>query len=347
MFRSKTLFILGAGASHEVGLPVGETLKEQIADKIDIQFENGHTQKSGDPEILQALRNHALRLDGGWGNINLYTQRAHQLVKALPQAISIDNLLDGHRGDAAVELCGKLGIVKCILQAERNSKIYFDPTRHDTIQFRNAPINWFAGLVKVLTENVARTEAESIFDNVKFISFNYDRCLEHYLYNALGSYYALDSSQIAAVTRKLQVFHPYGQVGKLPWQASINSVPYGSEGSDILVLSKQIKTFFEKVQEEADMAEMKKAVEDAEVIVFLGFGFHRKNLELIDPGIPCKAKRVFATALGISKSDCDIVNREIVEMLRQEHKAAVVEIREGLKCSELFSEYWRSLTSSY
>ena len=38
MFESKTVFVLGAGASHEVGLPVGSGLAEIISKKLDIRF---------------------------------------------------------------------------------------------------------------------------------------------------------------------------------------------------------------------------------------------------------------------------------------------------------------------
>ncbi len=34
MFKSKTLFIVGAGASAEAGLPIGRELKVKIRDKL-------------------------------------------------------------------------------------------------------------------------------------------------------------------------------------------------------------------------------------------------------------------------------------------------------------------------
>ena len=42
MFHRKTLFILGAGASAEIGLPVGGGLASVIASKMDVRFEMGH-----------------------------------------------------------------------------------------------------------------------------------------------------------------------------------------------------------------------------------------------------------------------------------------------------------------
>src|SRR5260221_230572 len=42
MFHRKTLFILGAGASAEIGLPLGGGLASVIASKMDVRFEMGH-----------------------------------------------------------------------------------------------------------------------------------------------------------------------------------------------------------------------------------------------------------------------------------------------------------------
>jgi hypothetical protein len=55
MFKSKTLFVVGAGASCEVGLPTGEKLKGLIAQKVNIAFSDGVKQRSGDHEITEAL----------------------------------------------------------------------------------------------------------------------------------------------------------------------------------------------------------------------------------------------------------------------------------------------------
>jgi hypothetical protein len=55
MFEAKTVLVLGAGASAEVGLPIGNQLLTSICKLIDIKFDFG-TQKSGDNHILSALK---------------------------------------------------------------------------------------------------------------------------------------------------------------------------------------------------------------------------------------------------------------------------------------------------
>jgi hypothetical protein len=73
MFVSDTVFVLGARASHEVGLPVGSQLAEIISKKMDIRYEKAFPsrKRGGDigrfprriniwPSRCSAL--HALRL---------------------------------------------------------------------------------------------------------------------------------------------------------------------------------------------------------------------------------------------------------------------------------------------
>lgn len=351
MFRSKTLFILGAGASQEVGLPIGDDLKLRIAQKIDIRFDDGWTQSSGDRQITEALRSLAREANELRSDINPYLQSCWALRDALPQAISIDNLLDAYREDKKSEICGKLGIVSSILEAERSSKIYCSDTDGKKIDFNGLNETWLHGLVKILTENVARGEIDRIFQNIYILNFNYDRCIEHYLKHALQIYYSLDNNAIENVMNLIKVIHPYGSVGKLPWQEGTHPprVPFGSTRSDILSLSRQIKTFNESVHEEDEIKVIHELIEEAEIIVFLGFAFHRQNLQLITPNRPCKAKRVYATAFGISGSDCNVIESELREVLKQSGSgtsSASIHFRNDLKCGNLFNEYWRSLTAS-
>jgi hypothetical protein len=61
MFKSKTVFIVGAGASQEAGLPTGAQLKDAIAKKLNITYKVGIDPTSpdtGDGAIAWALVEH-------------------------------------------------------------------------------------------------------------------------------------------------------------------------------------------------------------------------------------------------------------------------------------------------
>ena len=345
MFKKKTLFVVGAGASEEARLPTGHKLKSIISDKLSITYEHGNTQITGDREIVKALRQYVKQENGQPGDINPYLDAGWRISEAMPQAISIDNFIEAHEGDEKIELSGKLAIVRAILEAEHNSLLSVEQ-RHAVPQLnhKNLGGTWYNSFAQLLTEGVHRKNVGDIFKNISFITFNYDRCVEHFLFHSLQTYYGLVGEDAAELVRTLSIYHPYGVVGALEWQGGQHTVPFGrrSASVDLLSLSGQIKTFSERIEDEAVTAAMRQLVRDAEVIVFLGFAFHPQNMELIRPTERSEAKRVIATAMGISDSDTAVVIHDILELLESTPSHTAIELRNGLHCHELFGEYWRS-----
>ena len=120
---SKTVYIVGAGASSEAGLPIGNKFIKKITQLLNIEHDITGRLKSGDGTIAQALRNHVASPEGRPGDIGPYLQGAHHIRKALSQAISIDNFIDQHRGNEKIAVCGKLAIAKVILDEENGSRL--------------------------------------------------------------------------------------------------------------------------------------------------------------------------------------------------------------------------------
>lgn len=109
MLKKKTVLVVGAGASCEVGLPAGDKLKGIIPKKLNIRFENFSKLASGDPDIVEGCRSIA-----GRGDIN-------PLRAAGVSTAGIDNYLHADAHDALIIEMGKLGIAASILEAERKS----------------------------------------------------------------------------------------------------------------------------------------------------------------------------------------------------------------------------------
>jgi hypothetical protein len=53
MFQRRTLFVLGAGSSNEVNMPLGTDLAKMIANKLDIQFDGGALVGDGDRDLFE------------------------------------------------------------------------------------------------------------------------------------------------------------------------------------------------------------------------------------------------------------------------------------------------------
>jgi hypothetical protein len=122
MFKRRTLFILGAGASHEVGLPVGIALAQQIRKMVDIRFEGGfrHTGE-GDLSLYEHLTRTAPH------NRQSYQFAGWLIRDGILLSSSIDDFLDQHQDNEEVKLYGKAATVKCILEGTQFAPICQSP----------------------------------------------------------------------------------------------------------------------------------------------------------------------------------------------------------------------------
>jgi hypothetical protein len=337
--------VVGAGASVEVGLPMGSALLEQIVQLTHYSFDFSRL-KTGDNTIFEALKislNEGREVD----KLNEHLRAARQLGQSAQQALSIDNVIDALE-DPKVELVGKMGIVRAILKAESASQSFKHPDHMaDSLDLTRFKDSWYSSLTKLLTENIRRSEIGSIFDNLTIINFNYDRCLEHYLPISLSSYYGLPVDEIREVMANLPIYRPYGVAGRLPWQrGEAPSVHFGAcSPGQLAQVVQQVRTFTERVEEGAELQQMRQAVAEADRIVFLGFAFHRQNVELIANAVQDHTE-IVATAYAISASDKSVIHQELERAF--EFSGVLNDGRVELAdmtCAQFFREYWRTLTA--
>jgi len=345
MFRAKTVLVIGAGASVEVGLPMGPELLKQIVNMIQIRFDH-YRQSSGDVGILEAIKicvNEGANVE----KTNQHLKAARQLAESAKQALSIDNVIDALE-DAQVELVGKLGIVRAILKAEANSsKFKRVDNMPDSLDITKFEETWYSSLSKILTENVRKSQITEIFDNLEIINFNYDRCLEHYLPISLGSYYGVPPADVREIMQGLVIHRPYGVAGRLPWQkGDAPSVDFGGGSPKQLAdVAQQVRTFTERVEEGDALAAIRNTVANADRIVFLGFAFHRQNVALISQKMQDHAE-IIATAYQISGSDKSVIETELGKAFDHEYSINDHRIKlSDMTCSQFFKENWRTLTA--
>src|SRR5262249_9458227 len=266
MFKRPTLFVLGAGASAEVGLPLGSELAAIISKKMDIRFDDFGMKHvgSGDAELFaQVLYRHRQEA-------NAYQRAAWLIRDGISLARSIDDFLDLHCSNAYVNRYGKAVIARAILEAERQSKLYFDAGL--TLNPNEVAHTWLVKFMHMLSPGIPKENVRRIFENISFIVFNYDRCLEHPLANALPKLYSIREEEAREIVRGLNILHPYGVVG---------DAPFGSNRADYFALADAIKTYTEQIDAAETTAKLVAEVERAECIVFLGFAFHSQNIQML------------------------------------------------------------------
>jgi hypothetical protein len=344
MFRRRTLFVIGAGASKEAHVPIGPELANMIAGKLSVLKDDvmGGIKGFRDPELYTPLlRSHC-------AGIAEYAQAAQLISQGVRLSSSIDDFLNVHSKNARILELGKAAIVRSILEAELGSLLYVDPSNiYNKMRFENLEKTWFVKLMRVMGSGIDPSNVKQALEKTSFIIFNYDRCVEQFLTFALQSLYGLRGEQAADALSGATIIHPYGTVGDFP------GIPFGENKhnrADYFGLASRIKTYTERLTETDTLERMKDEVAKAQCIVFLGFSFLEQNMALLKPPKMIDRKYIFATGYGMSDSGCNVVKEELLSFFNGAHRdiarrADMVQVNNKLKCADLFDHYARSLNA--
>ncbi|NOG83805.1 MAG: hypothetical protein HND49_08370 [Planctomycetes bacterium] len=199
-------------------------------------------------------------------------------------------------------------------------------------------IKWYGDVVNELKPS----SVDSFDNNVSFLTFNYDRSFEHYLFLSIKNSYEeiKDVKQCAEIVSSIPIIHLHGQIGKLPWQSNDGSGRQYSESFEeikyirktlsrnveylgstlakarhyIVNISKQIKIIHEKeLDSDDEFQKAKILLNNAENIYFLGFGYHdvnlkRLNISQISPISPKIKRNIDGTSYGIGAAKRKHIN---------------------------------------
>lgn len=343
-------FVVGAGASSEYGLPVGEKLKADIVSALRQRTPGGNVQ---DENLYYAICDFASADQDSPNNMQPYIGAVEHIAHSLVLSPSIDNFINSHQGDRRVELIGKLGIAKCILDSERGSALSlrrdrnsdpFAPRRTPRLNFNDFSDTWLTALFKLLNQDCPFQSLKAKLSKIALVVFNYDRCVEQFLFEAIKSFYRVNDAEAKEALSALDILHPYGVIGLLPWQAD-EHIPFGTD-ADRRVLTRasaNIKTFSESnAVNDEDTRQIRDLIAGSRSLVFLGFGFIPLNMRLLQPAShhpDCKRNTVFATAYNISTFDRERICEELKTLSGSK---LVPHLTDG-KAGKLFNEFTRGI----
>jgi hypothetical protein len=191
------------------------------------------------------------------GDYNEWRAAGCMVAEGIGYTRSIDAYLSAHKDNEKIKICGKLAIAHTILAHERSCALYVD-TR-STSGFANRDVverSWFSDLLYLMQDGIVASEnLDNIFDRLCIINFNYDRCVEQFLFYALQHLYQIDQSRAFQLMRRLTIFHPYGQVGFMPWEPSDRrQVGFGAKDyGELVELSAEIRTFNEQLEDKKEL----------------------------------------------------------------------------------------------
>lgn len=316
--------VVGAGASSEYELPLGSTLREKIVSALKQRSPGGNV---ADQDLYYAMTE-LVKVDPDCpGNITPYIRAIENINDSLCQSPSIDNFINSHQGDKRIEVCGKLAIAKCILDAERNSDLYFDDRvpwhdRGGKIDFNSVANTWLNSFFKLITQDCSFPRLKERFGTIALIVFNYDRCVEHFLLNSIINFYRVTEQQAADALSAAEIYHPYGSIGPLS-KTQDGAITFGqkSDHPTLIKAVSSIRTFSESITMASEQAfRIKKLVATSEILLFLGFGYIPLNMRLLaatDGQFPPNhGTRIFATTLGVSSYDKLRISSELKNFSR-------------------------------
>jgi len=247
MIKTKTLLILGAGASMDYDFPSGFRLMEDIlnfvSEKVKM-FEMAYEQRLIFLALLLSYDDKDVERDKFGLNIQLIKDFARDLEYSGIR--SIDEFLANKEQYKSL---GKLCIAICISNYEGKvgtfNKVWNEEEKRYTLRHQ-----WYAHLWQRICETEHDNILLSIDDlkqsikNLVIVTFNYERSLEQYLVNAIQGHFGLSgSAALELVNQNLKIIHVYGDLG------SLNDAPFGSLAKGLTERNADIFDEISKLQE--------------------------------------------------------------------------------------------------
>jgi hypothetical protein len=285
MFKRPTVFVLGAGASHPYGFPLGSGLRDIV-----IAPERGY------PERERAFWRHPGQLARELGMEKQY--RAFTEKLRLSAYASVDQFLEKNSAFTDV---GRLAIAAALIPRER-PPLLFPPLapRRD---------HWFEVFANMLHVG----DRKFLRNRVTIITYNYDRSLRNYLWNVMAARLPSTSSVRRKHFYHLPIIHLHGQLGMLGAlvDAKHGTLPYGTplDAEAVQVAMREITVIHAANPTTHEFIAARQALREAERIYFLGFGYNPTNLDRLQVfrnswSAKRKAKCIVrGTSVGLSERD--------------------------------------------
>ena len=299
MINEPTVLVLGAGASQPYGFPTGRDLLLKIcADLI-----NEGTPLSKNMSTCGYPRDQ---------------QKAFRDPLFFSMLPSVDAFLENRPEFLEI---GKTVLSCALIPYER-----LDPVHN-----RTSTMQWYEYLFSKITS--VRDEFGK--NKLSIVTFNYDRSLEQFLFNALTNTFGGDEAETYQLLRKVPIIHVYGQLGQYPGIAGGVGRQY-SQTVNTEIVSRCVSEI-KIVHEGADnnlFSEARKLLLAARKVCFLGFGYHEINLKRISPGKVLDHTSIYGSAFHLleaekKKAEALVVryfqreitlghrNEDVLEMIRQ------------------------------
>jgi hypothetical protein len=277
MITRPTVLILGAGASIPYGFPSGAGLIDYTLTDLP------STPNTSAPSITprRKLIFDLLCKCHGEEDVVAFSRALGRSGK-----LSIDAFLESN--PPPIREVGKSAIAAEILAAE-------DPV----LISRRGKEDWY----RYFYTNVLACSLHQLTNNqLTIITYNYDRSFEYFLMQSFAADCSSTLADAADVVRQLPIYHLHGSIG------SLEDLAYGYElcgAAMIRTLSPRIRIISDPDVEQNDTFKRAHvALQNAERIYFLGFGWAPENLRrLIPDGLTSSNREILGTSFGMGSAE--------------------------------------------
>jgi hypothetical protein len=179
---------------------------------------------------------------------------------------SIDAFLETVPGDTDL---GKYLIAYCLKQFEDVDRL-FPPNSS----------GWYQYLFNSLLGSSSSPFSENA---ITLVTYNYDRSLEAYLYHALIARFDMSPDNALVELEKIPIIHVHGELGafpRVPYEQTADVDALHSTAASINIIHEITDAPSGFCSPEFEMANA--AINDADKVAFLGFGFHTDNIRRLD-----------------------------------------------------------------
>ncbi|MFN0114907.1 MAG: hypothetical protein ACKVPY_09550 [Paracoccaceae bacterium] len=302
MINRKTVVVVGAGASSDLGLPLGAALKSEVA--------NLATRRDDGIWLhLNSAMFHYFEPNRDIGEKALL--HFSDFGSQLRSAYSIDNFLDQRRDDHILLAVGKMLIAYVIAGAEKNSGLAVE-REFDVIE--NNQDYFLFDLMNIVSRGHQANNIHKSLQNLTFVTFNYDRCIERFLKIWLETNFGMKAGDVVP---RDNIVHAYGSLGDYFDQSVHNPFEYRGRVAfqnvhlELRNYVDKIKIFTEQ-EDSSVFGVIHQKLTDCDTIVFLGFGFEEQNMRFFEN--VSGSKNVFATMYGQSKENSNYLDGYLSQM---------------------------------
>ena len=226
MINEQTVLVLGAGASCDLGFPLGKRLWQDIYSFVCSKSYGLKKGSSNGTSMRTDLDNskllaRLLELAVGLGLASEQKETDERFVRKFAeelfeaQPISIDQFLSDR---PEYSLIGRICIVFCISRYEDENSERFTPIEPESgLDYVFPDFGWYEYLWHKMSENVNSIE-EFKKNRITVITFNYDRSLEFYLFRSLKAKFGKHEAEAADVFAEIEIKHVYGKLAPFYWE---------------------------------------------------------------------------------------------------------------------------------